>query len=118
MKTSPAKWDTESTLTFSFHSQFLDLANWKACGFPMVGPQDLHGYIQNAALRFVVYEAPIGAKEHLQSAIKYVVGAQVRNVDGSTAPSAPMKSTSKQAAVVESNVPQVVTVGGGREFEL
>ena len=118
-RSSPAKWDTESTLTFSFHSQFLDLANWKACGFPMVGPQDLHGYIQNAALRFVVYEAPIGAKEHLQSAIKYVVGAQVRNVDGPAvpAPSAPMKSTSKQA--VESNVPRViVTVGGGREFEL
>lgn len=50
------KFETDKIYTFSFHTSFIDFANWTLCGFPGYSSIDIRTFLGIQSPRIVVYE--------------------------------------------------------------
>lgn len=50
------KFETNRIYTFSFHTSFIDFANWTLCGFPGYNSIDIKTFLGFQSPRIVVYE--------------------------------------------------------------
>eukprot|EP00752_Nemacystus_decipiens_P017125 g15340.t1 len=77
------------TYSFSFHSMYIDMAQWSTCKIPVMRDIDLHTFWGSSALRVAAYVMKTStttseaATPHLQSKLEYVFCVQVRHLSQS-----------------------------------
>ena len=75
-RTSIAKGDT---VTFSFHSAYMDFVEWKLRGLGAIRDQSLSWFWGSLPLHVVVYDVGADSKKHLTSGIRYYLRFEVKN---------------------------------------
>eukprot|EP00903_Cladosiphon_okamuranus_P011548 g10871.t1 len=89
--TGIGEFQTGFTYSFSFHSMYIDIAQWSTCKIPVMRDIDLHTFWGSSALRVSAYviksnssnTASEASTPHLQSKLKYVFCVQVRHLSQS-----------------------------------
>ncbi len=66
------------TVTFSFHSAYLDLVEWKVCGLG-IRDQNLSMFWDTMPLRVVIYDVEPSTKRHVKSAKRYYLRFELKN---------------------------------------
>lgn len=84
MRPKHIEYNTEDTYSFSMHSMYVDLVQWRLVNLPGISYMPLDAFLQSKSLRFVAYALPKDyTGPHTAEMKRYVFNFEIDNANRS-----------------------------------